>query len=193
MSAAGKVTTGFSLPYVALYAASGGTITYTSGQKLARGVDVSISPESGSDNNFYADNVIAESDAGKFTGGTLSLTVDGLLPTTRKLIFGLPAATGGWTEFGDDMAVPYVAVGYIARSQSDGVVKYTPTIIAKCKFNLPEDSAATQEDSINWQTESLTATIMRADDANHTWKFLGDEQSTEAAAEAALKTKLGIS
>lgn len=193
MSAAGKVTTGFSLPYVALYAASGGTITYTSGQKLARGVDVSISPESGSDNNFYADNVIAESDAGKFTGGTLSLTVDGLLPATRKLIFGLPAATGGWTEFGDDMAVPYVAVGYIARAQSDGVVTYTPTIIAKCKFNLPEDSAATQEDSINWQTESLTATIMRADDANHTWKFLGDEQSTEAAAEAALKTKLGIS
>lgn len=193
MSAAGKVTTGFSLPYVALYAASGGTITYTSGQKLARGVDVSISPESGSDNNFYADNVVAESDAGKFTGGTLSLTVDGLLPTTRKLIFGLPAATGGWTEFGDDMAVPYVAVGYIARSQSDGVVKYTPTILPKCKFNLPEDAAATQEDSINWQTESLTATIMRADDANHVWKLLGDEQSTEAAAEAALKTKLGIS
>lgn len=193
MSAAGKVTTGFSLPYVALYAASGGTITYTSGQKLARGVDVSISPESGSDNNFYADNIVAESDAGKFTGGTLSLTVDGLLPATRKLIFGLPAATGGWTEFGDDMAVPYVAVGYIARSQSDGVVKYTPTILPKCKFNLPEDAAATQEDSINWQTESLTATIMRADDSNHVWKYLGDEQSTEAAAEAALKTKLGIS
>lgn len=193
MAAAGKVTTGFSLPYVALYAASGGTITYTSGQKLARGVDVTISPESGSDNNFYADNVIAETDAGKFTGGSVSLTVDGLLPATRKLIFGLPAATGGWTAFGDDMAVPYVGIGYIARTQSDGVVKYTPTILTKCRFNLPEDAAATQEDSISWQTESLTATIMRADDANHNWKFLGDEYDTETAAEAALKTKLGIS
>lgn len=191
--AAGKVTTGFSLPYVALYAAAGGTITYTSGQKLARGVDVTISPESGSDNNFYADNVVAETDAGKFTGGSVSLTVDGLLPATRKLIFGLPTAADGWTAFGDDMEVPYVAIGYIARSQSDGVVKYTPTILPKCRFNLPEDAAATQEDSINWQTESLTATIMRADDANHNWKLLGDEYDTEAAAEAALKTKLGIS
>lgn len=193
MSAAGKVTTGFSLPYVALYAASGGTITYTSGQKLARGVSVSISVESGDDNKFYADNVAAETDAGKFTNGTLSLTVDGLLPATRRLIFGLPASTGGWTEYGDDMAVPYVGVGFIARHQSDGVVTYSPVVLAKCKFNIPEDAAATQEDSIDWQTETLEASILRADDSNHVWKCLGDEQSTEAAAEAALKTKLGIS
>ena len=31
--AAGRVCTGFSLPYVAKYAASGGTITYSDGQK----------------------------------------------------------------------------------------------------------------------------------------------------------------
>lgn len=193
MAAAGKVTTGFSLPYVALYAASGGTITYTSGQKLARGVDVSIAPESGSDNIFYADNIAAETDAGRFTGGTLSLTVDGLLPATRRLIYGLPAATGGWTAYGDDMSVPYVGVGFIARQQSEGAVTYTPVVLAKCRFNLPTDSAATQEDSIDWQTEALEATIMRGDDSNHVWKYLGDEQTTESAAEAALKTKLGIS
>ena len=52
MSAAGKVCTGFSLPYVALY----NNGTYTSGQKLARGVDVTVSPESSDDNKFYADN-----------------------------------------------------------------------------------------------------------------------------------------
>lgn len=193
MAAAGKVTTGFSLPYVALYAVSGGTITYTSGQKLGRGVSVSIAPENGSDNKFYADNIVAETDAGKFTGGTATFVVDGLLPSTRKLIYGLPASTGGWTEYGDNMTVPYVGVGFIARQQSEGTVKYTPVVLAKCKFELPTDEAATQEDSISWQTESLSATIMRADDANHVWKFLGDEQSTESAAEAALKTKLGIS
>ena len=193
MAAAGKVTTGFSLPYVALYAASGGTITYSSGAKLARGVNVSIAPENGSDNKFYADNIVAETDAGKFTGGTLTLTVDGLKPAVRKLIFGLPASTGGWTAYGDDMAVPYVGVGFIARQQSEGTVTYTPIVLAKCKFNLPSDEAATQEEDISWQTETLEADIMRADDANHVWKYLGDEQSTEAEAEAALKTKLGIS
>ena len=72
MAAAGRVTTGFSLPYVALYAASGGSITYSSGAKLARGVDVTISPESSDDNKFYADNQVAEEDSGRFTGGTIS-------------------------------------------------------------------------------------------------------------------------
>ena len=77
--AAGRVCTGFSLPYVAKYAASGGTITYSDGQKLARGVSVSIEPESSDDNNFYADNILAESAGTTFTGGDLNLTVDGLL------------------------------------------------------------------------------------------------------------------
>ena len=193
MAAAGRVTTGFSLPYVALYAASGGSITYSSGAKLARGVDVTISPESSDDNKFYADNQVAEEDSGRFTGGTLSLTVDGLLTSTKKLIFGLPAETGGWTAYGDEMAVPYVGVGFIARTQSDGVVKYVPTVITKCKFHPEETSAATQEDEIDWQTQALEATILRADDTNHNWKFEGQEYGTESAAEAALKTKLGIS
>ena len=41
----GRVCTGFSKPYVAVYSATGGTIKYESGQDLARGVDVSIEPE----------------------------------------------------------------------------------------------------------------------------------------------------
>lgn len=194
MAAAGKVTTGFSKPYVALYSANEGTVSYASGQLLARGVDVTISPESSDDNNFYADNIVAESENGRFTGGTVTLTVDGLLNATKKLIFGLPAADdAGWTAYGDDMEIPYVGIGYIARQMSDGVTTYKPTILAKCIFTQPEDSAATQEDEIDWQTQSLEATIMRGDDANHNWKFEGNDYATEAAAEAALKTKLGIS
>ena len=71
MSAAGKVKTGFSLPYVAKYAASGTTISYTSGQKLARGVEASYDIETSDDNNFYADNIEAENDSGTFQSGTL--------------------------------------------------------------------------------------------------------------------------
>ena len=50
--AVGRVCTGFSLPYIAKYAATGGTITYSDVQKLARGVSVSIEPESSDSNNF---------------------------------------------------------------------------------------------------------------------------------------------
>ena len=191
--AAGKVCTGFSKPYVALYSAAGGTVTYTSGQKLARGVNVTITPESGDDNKFYADNILSETANTTFTGGDLALTVDGLLATAEKLIMGLPTASGGWMTYDDDQAVPYVGVGFIARYQSDGVVSYAPIVLAKCMFNQISTSAATQEENVDFQTQDLSAKIFRSDDTKHSWKFIGDNEETEAAAEAALKTKLGIS
>ena len=190
--AAGRVCTGFSLPYVATYSATGGTVTYSSGQKLARGVNVSITPESGDDNNFYADNVLAESANTTFTGGEVTLTVDGLLEAAVKLIMGLPTSSGGWMTYNDDQNVPYVGIGFIARYQSDGVVTYVPYVLAKCMFNQINTSAATQEENIEFQTQELTAKIFRGDDTKHAWKYVGDEEDTEAAAEAALKTKLGI-
>lgn len=192
--AAGKVITGFSKPYVAIYGANEGTVTYTSGQVLARGVEVSISPESTDDNNFYADNVLAESDSGRFTGGELTLTVDGLMTAAEKLIMGLPTAgSDGWMAYGDDQNAPDMGVGFIVRYMSDGVTTYVPIVLAKVKFQPFEISAATQEDEIDWQTTELTATIMRGDDANHNWKFVGTDAATEAAAETALRKKLGIS
>ena len=192
MAAAGKVLTGFSLPYVALYAESNGTITYSSGQKLARGVEMTISPETSDDNTFYADNQSAESASGTFTGGTLSVTVDGLFDTAEKLIYGLPAASSNWYSYDDDQAVPYVGFGAIARYMSDGVTTYTAIVLPKVRFNALELSAATQEDEIDWQTQALEATIFRADDAKHTWRKLSEPQTTEAAAEALIKTMFSI-
>lgn len=192
MSAAGRVCTGFSLPYVALYGATGGTVSYSSGQKLARGVNVSVTPESNDDNNFYADNVLAESGNVTFTGGEVTLTVDGLLEAAEKLIMGLPSSSGGWMTYNDDQAVPYVGIGFIARYQSGGEVTYVPYVLAKCMFKQINTSAETQGENIEFKTQELTAKIFRGDDAKHAWKYVGDEEDTEAAAEAALKTKLGI-
>lgn len=193
MSAAGKVCVGFSKPYVAVYSNSGTTITYSDGRVLARGVDVSIEPETSDDNKFYADNVEAETDAGTFSGGTLSLTVDGLHQDAESLIMGLPAADqSGWISYGDSQTVPFVGVGYIAKYMSGGEITYVPTIIPKVVFNQISSAHATSEDSLNFQTQALTAQIKRADDADRSWKYLGEPQATEALAEAAIKTKLGI-
>ena len=192
--AAGKVCTGFSKPYVAKYNASGGVISFTEGRVLARGVNVQVAPDSSDDNGFYADNQLAESDNGVFTGGTLTLTVDGLLTSAEKMLMGLPeAGADGWIGYGDNQQVPDVAVGYIARYMSGGVTTYMPTILVKTKFNQLSLSAATQEQKIDWQTQELTARIMRGDDANHNWKYIPEESfATEAEAEAALRTKLNI-
>lgn len=149
----GRVITGFSLPYVAEYGTTTGTqgveLDYSNGAILARGVSVSLSVDSADDNNFYADNVLAESAVGSFGGGELTLTVDGLFDASTKLILGLPSADGsGWTHYGDDMAIPYVGVGFIVRYMSAGVTSYVPVVLHKCKFKVPNTDANTQEDSI---------------------------------------------
>lgn len=194
MAANGRVITGFSKPYIAVYSNNGSTVTYSDGMVLARGVSVSLAPESSDDNNFYADNVTAESAGGIFTGGTATLTVDGLNPTARNLAMGLPTAgADGWTSVGDNAAPPYLGVGYIVRYMSGGDVIYVPTVLAKTKLSIPTEDAATQEDQIAWQTTPLEFNLMRDDSANHNWRFIGADCTSEADAEAALRTKLGIS
>lgn len=191
--AAGKVLTGFSLPYVALYSATNGTVTHSSGQILARGVSVSLEPTVGDDNRFYADNIVAETAPGIMTGGTVTLTVDGLLEAAERLILGLPEADANdWIHYGDSQDVPYVSVGFICRYQSDGVVSYVPVVLTKCRFQTPALSANTQEEEIEWQTQELTADLMRDDTSNHDWKIVGEAQTTEALAESMIKAFLDI-
>lgn len=179
----GRVLTGFSKPYVATYSATGTTVTYASAKILARGVSVTISPESSDESYFYADNMVAETSGGMFTGGTVTLTVDGLLDDASKMIFGLPTkGTDGTFAYGDDMEIPFVGVGFIARYMSEGVTTYVPYVLTKCRFNIASLSANTQEDAIDFQTQELTATILRDDTAKHNWMKVGEAVQTEAAA-----------
>ena len=191
--AAGKVCTGFSKPYVANYAANAGVVTYTNARKLARGVSVSMTPDSGSDNDFYADNQLAESESGTFTSGSVTLTVDGLFIAAERQIMGLPEAdASGWTGYGDGQSAPNMGLGFVVRYMSDGVTTYTPVILSKVKFNQVPITAQTAGQTIDWQTEELSAKVMRSDDNNHTWKYIGAEYTTEDEAERALQVKFGI-
>lgn len=187
----GRVKTGFSYPYVATYSNSGTSITYTGVSPLARGVEVDMSVESSSDNIFYADNQEAENLSGTFTGGTVTLTVDGLKTAAEKLILGLPTASDGWTAFGDEQVIPYCGLGFIVRYMEDGVTSYVPIVLPKVMFANPSITAATQEAEVDWQTTELTATIFRDDSANKNWLYKGDAETTEAAALTALQEKLG--
>lgn len=193
--AAGKVVTGFSQPWVALYTETAGAITYSNGMELARGVSVSLDVDEPSDNDFWANNQMAESGPSHFTSGTANLTVDGLLIAAERFILGLPAAgEDGWTAQGDSAVAPYIGLGYIARYMSGGVVSYTPTLLPKTKVQPFAVNAATEDQGeIDWQPQELTFKVFRADDTNHNWKWIGADFATEAEALAALKTKLGIS
>ena len=202
--AAGKVAVGYSKPYIALYNVEGTTVSYTGAMLLARGVEVNIAPNAPTENTFYADNVAAESD-NSFTGGTLSLTVDGLLKATAALAEGthtvkqieIPSANGveggtvDVTHYNDKTSAPYLGFGCIIKYQSNGVELYTPVVLTKIKFDPKALQSATQAGSKNWQTQVLTAQIFRDDGVDHDWKLVADDQTSEAAAEAIIQALLG--
>ena len=197
----GKVCIGFSKPYVAKYTNTGGTVSYSGGMPLARGVSVSIEPTVSDNNNFYADNVLAETEAGVFTGGTATLTVDGLLQEAEQFIMGLPepeevsygtSKTVEVLKYGNSVSIPNVGIGFIAMYMSDGVISYTPMVLRKAKFNTPSTNAQTKGEQFDWQTQELTAALMRDDSSAGDWKWIGADQASEAAAEEIVKAFLNI-
>lgn len=194
----GRVITGYSLPVVAVYSAEGTTVSYDAVTALARGVSITVDVETADSNDFYADNVLAESASGTFSGGTATLTVDGLKDDARKLIMGLPTATslsvGSSTvnvyEYDDRQNAPYVGIGFIVRVMEDGVTSYIPYVLPKALFSTDSIEANTQEEEIDWQTTELEATIFRDDSEHHRWRRVGEAQTTEAQAAAVVAAML---
>lgn len=193
------VTTGFSKPYVAKYSNAGQTVTYTTPSVLGRGVSLSLEIDTADDNNFYADNVVAETETAQFTSGTATITVDGLDSDAATLIFGLPETenvqVGGeqvaFQGYGE-LNPPFVGFGCVRRTMMNGVTQFWPLILPKIKFGIPSEEVATQEDTIDWQTQELGATVLRDDTASANWKYISDEgMDTEAEAEQAVKAFLG--
>lgn len=196
----GKVITGYSKPFVALYTYENDTITYSNGMPLARGVNVNVEAENGNGVNFYADNVVAESVGGVFTGATITMVVDGLKEQARKLIMGLPEAeeitvgsdTYSVVKYDNRQQIPYVGIGFCVRYMENGNTTYTAVVFKKAAFSVDGLSANTQEESIEFQTTELEATLMRDDSQYQEWKNLVEELPTEADAEKAIKAMLGI-
>lgn len=195
------VTTGFSKPYVAKYENTSGTNTYTGGMLLGRGVSVESEVETADDNNFYCDNTIGETETTQFTTGSLTVTIDGLAIDAATLILGLPTPESVTVEtstqvdiqhYNNKMAAPYVGFGYIRRVMYKGKTQYIAVMHPKVKFGLPSDSAATQEDQIDWQTQELSASMLRDDTEAQDWKLESEPVDTEASAEAVIKKLLNI-
>lgn len=193
--AAGRVCTGFSKPYVAWLQDSNdgsGIYSISGGRKLARGVSVSVDIDSPDDNNFFADNGDSESSRTFFSGGTLTLVVDGLFEMPERLIMGNPRKESGWICYDDRQKTYYIAVAFVVRYQSGNEEVYVPVAFPKCLFNPITTSAETQDGQIDFQPQELTARIYRVNDAKHTWKWIGEEYVTEEAAENAIKAKLYV-
>lgn len=195
-------TIGLSKPYYAKYEHDGeGVVSYKEGGLLGKYTELTISLNEASDNILYADNGPAESDT-KFSGGTASITTDDLRAEVMTPVFGAKteAINGGvvttegasWYVFDDDQETPYLGIGGVIKKQVNGVYKWVAFILTKTQLNNPGIVASTQGETITWQTQALTAKILRADDAKHRWFMISSPMDTEADAEAAVKVYLQI-
>lgn len=187
---------GLSKCYAAKYTNNNGTITYSDGTLIGRAIEFSTSIEASEDNNLYADNAIAESDI-SFAGGTMTISTDDIEQTAAALILGITPSTISVGEnsvseliYNDDAESPNLGYGTIIKKKK-GTFKFRAVVLTKIKFNVPDDSATTQGKTIEWQTPSLTAQIMRDDSAKHVWKREATFE-TEAEADAYIKQVLNI-
>ena len=198
--ATGAVGTGFRFPTVAKYNGDGSPGTHKEGRRLARGVSMRLSVQTAEGNIFYADDVAAESNAARFSNGTMDLTVDGLLPDSERMINGLPeeeSATVGDKSVpiirtGDDANSPNVGYGAIRVYESNGIELFRYIVLPKVCFRQAGFDAETRTEQKNFQTQSLTADIMRIDSGKHDWRWLGALYDTVDEALADLDTLLAV-
>lgn len=177
------------------------TITYSDGGSLGKATEVDVTINTSEDNNLFADNGMAETDR-QFTDGTITVGTDHLSQEVSKAILGakeqaleeIPGITDTDVKeliFDDSMSNPYLGQGIIIKTQKNNVTAWRAVVFTKTMFNVPDESATTQGDQIEWQTPSLVANILRDDSPTHMWKREATF-TTEAQAEAYLDFRLGI-
>lgn len=187
----------------AKYANNNGTVSYSDGGTMAKAVSANVEIET-SDNKFYADNAVAESDE-SFTSGTLTVKPDDLTQEVSKVLLGLVelALTGtdaitGVTDEGAKELIydnrqqsPFLGLGMVIKVMRSGAIKWRAVFLHKVKFAVPADAAETQGESISWQTPELTGTIYRDDTTYEAWKSEAIFTTIDQAM-AYLNTRLNI-
>lgn len=190
---------GLSKPYYAIYTADGESVTYSAGALLGKFTELSIELEGGDANILYADDGPAESDK-TFAGGTATVTTDDLLAAVMLPVLGLKAeeiadsvtTDAKWLVFDDEQEIPYAGIGGIIKKKVNNKNKWVGFVLDKVQFANPGVSAVTQGETIEWQTHTLTADIMRSDKVKHPWFRMTSELDSASEAEAAVKAYLSI-
>lgn len=188
----------------AKYAFSQGAVVYSDGGTAAKLVNLNLSLDAATDNDFYADNAIDETD-NVFAGGTITLRTNDLTDDVSKVLLGLAElalsdgeAITGNTDSGvkeiiydNTQLVPYLGIGMVIKHKRNGVDAWTGIVLQKVQFAVPPDAAETQGKTISWQTPELTGKIFRDDTGSQCWKKQAT-WTTEAQAINYVNTRLNI-
>lgn len=167
---------------------------YKGGMIATRAVAADISYER-SENKYYADDTMAESDNAA-TSGTISITGSEFLPEARAALFGVRKVTEGNRTIYRTTSEPspYIGLGYVTTMIYRGKYKFYANWIHKMQFNISGETARTKGETIEWQDETATGSIMGvAVDESGALAFIDQIEFDNAAdAEAWLDQKAGI-
>lgn len=195
-------TIGLSHPFYAKYANNDGAVTYSGGGSMGKFTELQVNLNDADANVLYGNNAPAETD-NQFSGGTLDVSTTELLAAVAKDILGVkqeavgtpPAisTTGAmWNIYDDDQVAPNLGFGGVIKKQVDNQIKWVAFVFKKIQFQTAIQGAVTQGETIEWQTPTLTATIMRSDEAKHEWYRDSSLLDSEADAVALVKSMLNI-
>lgn len=192
--------TGLSGFVFAKYTNTQGVISYTGYGSLGEAVSVSTSITT-NDNGFYSDNHLSEKDE-SFQTGTVTFNTKDLSQSVTKAMLGvaeesLPENIPGITDTGVKQLkydrrqqTAQLGYGYIEEHLNDGVYTHRAVLLHRVVFSVPDDETTTRGEQIEWQTPTVTGTIMRDESENEGWKTEATF-TTKAQAVAYLRWLLG--
>lgn len=128
---------------------------YDAIKKLAGAVQADIKPSSSSE-SFYSDDQIAEtiSTLGEID---VELEVGDLSTEMTAFLLGAKVNTDGVLEFSSNDLAPYVAIGFESQKSNGGSrLMY----LYKGKFSLPDSSAKTKGDKVDFLTEKISGKFL---------------------------------
>lgn len=154
-------------------------VSYVGGMINPHAIEYTLTPESADGSALYGDNRIIENDNPTFNTGTLSLGVDDLTQETSKYLLGIKTyqqtyGSGKTVEvavYDDDQKAVALGVGLIELHQLDDVDHYRAVIMKRVIFNLPENTATTKGESVEWQTKTIEGTVSRSEAITENEKY----------------------
>ncbi len=174
------------------------TASFTGGRRFARARNYSTEVEKADGNDYYTDNVVGETAAGEFVGGTLSLTVAELEEAEAMFLLNLSdgqVEISGKTitvyDYGD-ATPPDLAFAVVEKWKVRGKIKWQAIILWRIVFNTPGSDVVTAEDEVEWQDTELEARIMREEQEPCRWQRRTELMDSEAEAIAFIEHELNV-
>lgn len=163
-----------------------GALTYSGATKLAKAISATFEPTV-SDATLYADDAIAERDAG-VTGGTLTLGIDRYDTTTAAALLGHTVDSNGEMVSNVNDTPATCGVGRVVTLMQDGAYKYRAVFFPKVVFQEPSSDNSTKGETTEFGTYEISGTVIPPVDGNWRKEQIFD---TEAAAVAYLVGLMG--